>query len=130
MKNSFLKYFALPLALLFVVVFTTVANTIEPLSTDFSNYFGSFSALIGAIPFVVEFIKGSLKIENSLAIQVVSWGTGIFMSFLAWVLNLGMFENVFWWQSLAIGLGASLVANGVFDTGLITWILKLLKITK
>lgn len=130
MKNAILKYLALPLALLFVVVFTTTANTFEPGSSDFSSYFGSFSALIGGIPFVVEFIKRFLNIKSSLGIQIISWGTGVLMSFLAWALHLGMFENVFWWQSLAIGLGASLVANGVFDTGLITWLLRLLKVTK
>lgn len=130
MKNQILKFLALPLSLLFVAVFTVSAQTASPVLPDFSSYFGSFAALVGAIPLVVEFIKGLLKLSNSLAIQITSWGTGILMSFAAWALHLGMFDNVFWWQSLAIGLGASLVANGVFDTGVITWILRLLKIIK
>ena len=48
--------------------------------------------------------------------------------FVRWLLNLGILETLSFWPAMAIGAGASLAANGVFDTGIVTALLKLLKL--
>lgn len=97
---------------------------------DFQASFATLTVFIAVIPVVVEFIKKIIpKNSPSLIIQIVSWITGVVLAMLAWILNLGFFaELAVWWEALAVGVGASLVANGVFDTGLITWILNMIGI--
>ncbi len=97
---------------------------------DFQANFLTFTSFVLVVPIVVEFIKRILpKDTSSIAIQIVSWITGVALAMLAWVFNLGFFaEIVIWWEALAVGIGASLVANGIFDTGLITWLLSLVGI--
>ena len=97
---------------------------------DFQASFATLTAFIVVIPVVVEFIKKIIpKNSPSLIIQIVSWVTGIALAMLAWVLNLGFFAELSqWYEALAVGVGASLVANGVFDTGLITWALNMIGI--
>ena len=99
-------------------------------SPDFQSGFVTFTSFILVIPLVVEFLKKLIpKNSSSLVIQIVSWVTGVILAMLAWLLNLGFFvELALWWEALAVGVGASLVANGVFDTGLITWILSIVGI--
>ena len=97
---------------------------------DFQSSFATFTAFILVIPIIVEFIKKIIpKNSPSLIIQIVSWITGVVLAMLAWILNIGFFaELAVWWEALAVGVGASLVANGIFDTGLITWILNIVGI--
>jgi hypothetical protein len=88
--------------------------------------FGTFAALVAVIPLAVEFIKRKfLYGASSLIKQIVSWVTGILITLLAWKLNLGFLAGLEWYVVLLYGLGASLAANGVFDTGLITGIIGL-----
>ena len=99
----------------------------EPFPIDFQASFATLTAFIVVIPIVVEFIKKIIPEDfPSLLIQIVSWVTGIGLAMTAWVLNLGFFAELSqWYEALAVGIGSSLVANGVFDTGLITWALNL-----
>ncbi|MCG8310738.1 MAG: hypothetical protein MI975_25335 [Cytophagales bacterium] len=99
-------------------------------SMNFSDYFADFATFVLLIPIVVEFIKKLIPEDSpSLAIQIASWVTGLILAMLAWILKLGFFADILeWWQALIIGAGASLAANGVFDTGLITWIFSLVGI--
>lgn len=107
-----------PLLLLSMPVFAADSNP------DFSQYFETFGAFILIVPVVFELVKRLLGNAPAIIIQISSWIIGIVLAFIAWVLNLGFFaEIVEWWKILLLGLGASLAANGVFDTGLITWIL-------
>jgi hypothetical protein len=92
--------------------------------------FATFTALVLAIPFVTEAIKKIAGVTGGTAAQIISWVTGIALAGFGYLLNLGMFADLEIWQSLVVGLGASLAANGVFDTGIIEWILKLLGIIK
>jgi len=93
-------------------------------------YFGNPVALIALIPFVVEFIKRKVVNASGSFIQYVSWFVGVVLAIIGWALNLGMFEPLTWWESLIIGVGCSLAANGVFDTGVVTWVLQKVGIIK
>ena len=87
---------------------------------SFSWGFGSFAALVAVIPVVTEFLKNAIKPPAGLWTQVISWVTGIAITFAVWLAGLGFLAGVPWWQMLLYGFGASLVANGIFDTGIIT----------
>jgi hypothetical protein len=90
--------------------------------SGFMTMFTTFAAFTAAIPFVVEFIKKFITLQG-LAAQIVSWTIGIILAFAGYYFNIGIFEPFLWWQSLLFGIGASLAANGLFDTKLITTIL-------
>jgi hypothetical protein len=89
---------------------------------DFSMY--SFAALVALIPFVVEAFKRLFRLKNSKVIQVVSWITGLGVTALIWAFDVGFVSGLPWYQMLIVGLFASLAANGVYDIGLYTYILK------
>lgn len=93
---------------------------------EYGEIFLSITALAGAIPFITEFLKSQFNITNSLTIQIVSGIVGIGLSFAGYWFQLGMFVGIGIWGTILIGIGAALISNGVFDTGLITFILKLL----
>lgn len=84
-------------------------------TTDYEAAFATFASLVAAIPFVVQAIKKLIpSIESSsLATQIVSWVTGLVVTMIGW--------------ALLYGLGASLAANGIFDTGFIEWFIGLFK---
>ena len=95
--------------------------------TDFTGVFATFAALVAAIPFVVQLVKKLIPNASSTAVQIVSWVVGIAVTMFGWVFNLGFLAGLDWYIALLYGLGASLAANGVFDTGLIEWVLSLFK---
>lgn len=57
--------------------------------------------------------------------QLVSWLTGIVAVMLLWWLDAGFVADVEWYIALLYGLGSSLVANGIADTGFVQWIIGL-----
>ena len=84
--------------------------------------FGTFAAMVAIIPFVTEIFK---KIPNlpGLVIQILSWVIGVVLSLIGWKFNIGFLAGLTWYIALLYGIAAGLVANGVFDTGIINWIL-------
>ena len=84
---------------------------------------GTFAALVAVIPVVVELFKKLLPNMPSLGKQIFSWGIGLVITVAAWLLNFGFLAGMEWYVMLLYGVGASLSANGIFDTGLITKIL-------
>jgi hypothetical protein len=135
MKDLFKFRWLLPmftmLLLLFAVPMAAIAQGTGDVTetTDYEAAFATFAALVAVVPFVVQGIKKLIpSIESSsLWTQVVSWLTGIVITMFGWVFNLGFLNGLEWWQALLYGLGASLAANGIFDTGLIEWIIGLFK---
>ena len=59
--------------------------------------------------------------------QLVSWVVGIVCTMLLWWLDAGFVSDVSWYIALLYGLGASLVANGIADTGLVQWVIGLVQ---
>jgi len=93
---------------------------------DYLVYFTTTAGLITLIDTVTEFLKAKLKISNSY-IQYVSWGVGILLAVLGQLFGLGMFETMTWIPTIVAGFAAALASNGVFDTGLVDWIISLFK---
>jgi len=98
-------------------------------SFDFNAIFLTVAAFAAVLPLVVEFLKDKLNMQGLVA-QIFSWVLGLILAMVGWWLQMGMFIDILWWQALLIGLGGSLVANGVFDTGIITAILQAIGIIK
>ena len=114
------------MSLLIVVVSIPVLAqdgiVIPPEIGDFLGL-GTFAALVAVIPVVVEIFKKLFPKMSSLGTQIFSWGIGLIITVAAWAFNFGFLAGMEWWVMLLYGAGASLSANGVFDTGLITKIL-------
>ena len=93
---------------------------------DYLVYFTTTAGLITLIDTVTEFFKLKFKISNAY-IQYVSWGIGVLLAVAGQLLGLGMFETLTWVQTIIAGFAAALASNGVFDTGLVDWIISLFK---
>lgn len=114
-------------------VTTLESTTSEPQPGVFAGideYFSTFAAFVVAIPLVTEAIKG-LTGAVGFGAQLLSWITGILLALAGWFLNIpGIFDSLLWWQVLIVGFAGSVAANSLFDTGIITYILKKLGILK
>lgn len=94
---------------------------------DIYSCFETFAAIVALIPVITEGIKSLIKKElPSWINQLLSWIVGLTISFFGWFFNLGILSDLTWWQSLVIGIGASLAANGVFDINLVKQLLQLI----
>ncbi len=104
------------------------AEVTEP-EIDYSSYFVSLSALVVAVPFVVEAIKKLIPPlgAGGLVSQITSWVVGILIVMFGWWMELGFLAGIDWYIALAYGIGVSLASNGIFDTCFIEWIVGLFK---
>ena len=59
-------------------------------------------------------------------VVLVSWTVGLAAAMLLWWLDAGFVADVEWYIALLYGFGASLVANGIADTGLVQWLIGLI----
>ena len=80
--------------------------------TDYDAIIATFAGFAGGIVLLVEGIKKLFPKMSGIWTQLVSWLTG----FVA---------DVEWYIALLYGLGSSLVANGIADTGFVQWIIGL-----
>lgn len=118
------KIVLLMLTLMLTYVEVYAQTTVEP-TPDYSSAFTTFAGLVAIIPFVVEGVKRIFKSISPIVIQIISWITGIAVTMFGWAFHLGFLNGLEWWQALLYGLDVSLAANGIFDTGLIEWIVGL-----
>ncbi len=120
-----MKKFLIIVCALILTVTGVYAQTVVESGPDYSSAFTTFAGLVAIIPFVVEGIKKIFKSISPIVIQIISWVTGIAVTMFGWAFHLGFLNGLEWWQALLYGLGVSLAANGIFDTGLIEWIVGL-----
>ena len=116
------------IATLMFVPALLLAQTPDP-PTQYESYFATFAALVGVIPFITEWIKGMLN-PTGFWEQFSAWVVGILLSLVGYFLHLGIFIELLWYQAIVVGFAASLAANGVFDTGIVEWILRMLGLLK
>lgn len=93
---------------------------------DYSIFFATTAGLITLIDTLTQFFKVKLKISNAI-IQYVSWGIGILLAVAGQLLGVGIFETTTWIESIITGFAAALASNGVFDTGLVDYIIAIFK---
>ncbi|MDR1370980.1 MAG: hypothetical protein LBJ72_12795 [Dysgonamonadaceae bacterium] len=130
MKLNFITktvFFIAALLLLLVAPVAIAQDVVnENPTAEYSAGFETFAALVAIIPFVTEIFKKLIPNASSLGKQVFSWIIGLVIAAFGWVFNLGFLADLTWYIALLYGAGASLAANGIFDTGLITWLVGLI----
>ena len=84
--------------------------------------FGSLAAMVAIIPFVTEIIKKGIPNAPPLVFQIISWVIGFILALIGWHFKIGFLAGTEWYIALLYGLGAGLIANGIFDTGIINGI--------
>ena len=92
---------------------------------DYNAVFLSLAALVAAIPFVVEIVKGFFPSLKGIWTQVVSWLVAVGLRMFGWWQHLGIFDGIEWYIALLYGLGSGLSANGLADIGLVQWVIGL-----
>ena len=116
-----MMFFALALA----AVSAAFAQTGEITGTDYDGMIATFAGFAGCVVLLTEGIKVLFPKMEGLVTQIVSWAAGLAAAMLLWWLDAGFVADVEWYVALLYGLGASLVANGIADTGLVQWLIGL-----
>lgn len=86
--------------------------------------FDTLATMVAGVVAATEILKNLFNTQGGWGTRILSWGTGIVVSLVGWVLDYGILAEVAWWGMALIGLGSSLAANGLADTGLIDTILR------
>ena len=86
----------------------------------------TFAGFAGCVVLLTEGIKALFPKMEGLITQIVSWTVGLVAAMLLWWLDAGFVADVEWYIALLYGFGASLVANGIADTGLVQWLIALI----
>ena len=95
-------------------------------ATDYDSMIATFAGFAGCVVLLTEGIKTLFPKMEGLVTQIVSWAVGLVAAMLLWWLDAGFVADVEWYIALLYGLGASLVANGIADTGLVQWLIGLI----
>lgn len=95
-------------------------------SVDYDGMIATFVGFAGCVVVLTEGLKALFPKMEGLATQLVSWAVGLVAAMLLWWLDAGFVAGTEWYIALLYGLGASLVANGIADTGLVQWLIGLI----
>ena len=98
------------------------------LSTTLSAYVVTFLAFVAIVTSLSSFINKYLDEKTGWFKQKLSWFVAVAVAMLAFLLNLGIFEPLLWWEALLTGVCGGLVANGVYDIPAIQELLLKLKL--
>ena len=86
------------------------------------TYFSTLSGVSALNVLISEFIIRTLKIENGLAKQIISWVLPVILCVLGFVFGYGFFtefgtiDSVLGWvYTVVTGIGIGLVSNGVYE---------------
>lgn len=120
-----MKRFLLFFVLVLGFVSAAFAQTVEVPETDYNAMIATFAGFVGGVVLLTEGIKRLFPKMEGLATQIVSWCVGLVAAMLLWWLDAGFVADVSWYIALCYGFGASLVANGIADTGFVQWIIGL-----
>ena len=120
-----MKRFLLFFALMHGFVSVAFAQDGVTPEADYDAMIATFAGFAGGVVLLVEGIKKLFPKMSGIWTQLVSWLTGIAAAMLLWWLDAGFVSDVEWYIALLYGLGSSLVANGIADTGFIQWLIGL-----
>lgn len=95
-------------------------------AVDYDGMIATFAGFSGMVVLLTEGIKSLFPKMSGLVTQIVSWCVGIAVVMLLWWLDAGFVSDVQWYIARLYGFGASLVANGIADTGLVQWLIGLI----
>ena len=113
--------------LMLVTVSAVMAQVVDVPATDYEAMISTFGGLFGGVVVLTEGLKGLFPQMKGWVTQLMSWCVGLVCVMLLWWLDAGFVSDVRWDIALLYGFGASLVANGVADTGLVQWVIGLFR---
>ena len=122
-----MKRIMLFMMLMLVTVSAVMAQVVDVPATDYEAMISTFGGFIGGVVVLTEGLKGLFPQMKGWVTQVMSWCVGLVCVMLLWWLDAGFVSDVRWDIALLYGFGASLVANGVADTGLVQWVIGLFR---
>lgn len=107
-------------------------------NTSFFEFFATFSGFVAGVVLVSQFIIRIAKVDKGWLKQLISWLLSIALAAVGFGFQLGYFADfgpINQWQGWVLtalnGVGAGLVANGIFDIDLVqdilNWIESLFK---
>ncbi len=114
------------LMLMLGTVSAVMAQVADVPVTDYDAMIGTFAGFAAGVVVLTEGLKGLFPNMKGWVTQIVSWCVGIAGAMLLWWLDAGFVSDVQWYIALLYGFGASLVANGIADTGLVQWLIGLI----
>lgn len=83
--------------------------------TNLNTWFFDLAGLAALTVFVAAFLNRILSIIGSGWKQLIALLTGFLLAGLANLVNLGFFADLTLLQTVAYGLGAGFISNGIFD---------------
>lgn len=110
-----------------------MAQTIDPpasvidLLANLNMYLGSMVGVAAMATFLGALLNGLLKVTKTFVKQLVVWLVAIATLVIANLVNMGYAAEFTIWQSLLHGLGAGLVANGIFDIPVVKAIMEFIE---
>jgi hypothetical protein len=121
-----MKRIMLFLMLMLGTVSAVMAQGTDVSVTDYDAMIGTFAGFAAGVVVLTEGLKGLFPDMKGWVTQLASWCVGIAGAMLLWWLDAGFVSDVQWYIALLYGFGASLVANGIADTGLVQWLIGLI----
>jgi len=86
---------------------------------NFPVWFGTLAGIAALGVFLAGVVNGLFKITGKVGKQIVAWIICVVLAFIGNLINLGFLSEATWVITLIYGLGAGLVANGIFDVALV-----------
>ena len=126
-QKQSMKRIMLFMMLMLGTVSAVMAQGADVPATDYDAMIGTFAGFVGGVVVLTEGLKGLFPNMKGWVTQLVSWCVGLVCAMLLWWLDAGFVSDVSWDIALLYGFGASLVANGVADTGLVQWVIGLFR---
>ena len=120
--------------LLVLMIAPIFAQEVEPpadwgdLLAQMPTWFGTLAGLGAITVFLGSVVTSLLKLEKPWVKQIASWIVAIILCAVGNLVNFGILADASWLQTLAYGLGAGLIANGIFDFTVVQLILQYLKL--
>lgn len=98
---------------------------------EVSDVYVNFASLVVSTGLITEALIGWGNLRGFFK-QLVSWGMGIVLAFIGWLLDVGFLTQYdVWWQVVLVGLFIALAANGISDAKkakeVSQWLIEVLK---
>lgn len=120
--------------LLVLMIVPVFSQDVEPpadwldLLAQMDTWFGTLIGFAAVTVFLGSVVTTLFKITKSWGKQIAAWLVAVLLCFLGNLINFGLLAEATWLQTLAYGIGAGLIANGIFDFTVVQLILQYLKL--
>jgi energy-coupling factor transporter transmembrane protein EcfT len=122
-------------ALMFVLILPTFGQAVNPptnwleLFANINVWLASLAGVAAVTVFLAAFLNTLLKTQGFVK-QLVAWIISILLLVVGNLLNMGFMAELTWLNTIAYGIAAGFIANGIFDIETVKAILRALKIEK